>query len=538
MAHFIPQPLPYIVRGDQASTVDRRRRLIVAGGLKHEDDETDNKDSFASVHTHCFEVDLNRGWNHPDLNVPRTGAVAFLIPQKKQAANEIMDYDGDYVVVAAGKNSTGPITSVETYDAENHKWDLSSAVMPDPRWMAACVSIHQERAALIVGGRDKKGRIYKTAVLCDSDLEFMLLKPELREGRVGPGIVVLPRQRVLVVGGYNGSTWLRSCELYDYSQGGLMDGKWMYLEAKMPIALRYPRAVYVEHEKRGYILVVGAMDEGRSSMICFDFAMGKWILGMDNIERPQMDGAIFVVLGKKLCIVQNGPGMHGNGGHVKTITMDKSFFLNFTDPFVSSSTSLKGSVIYGAEGLPKLDDEEILFKGRPCKYSGQTHADRQTTPHGVGRVSFTQGKATGGVSDSFYIGTFKDGSDDGLGEICLPAQNWSYVGEFREGLFSGFGFFKNQNIEYFGGFEKGVMAGVGRCTILRDGQKLVYTGEWKKDRADGRGTVLEHGSGKILFVGKWEDGLAKDSAGQHLDYYTGEVRKKNKFEKKHFIGYL
>jgi hypothetical protein len=65
----------------------------------------------------------------------------------------------------------------------------------------------------------------------------------------------------------------------------------------------------------------------------------------------------------------------------------------------------------------------------------------------------------------------------------------------------------------------------------------LYTGEWKKNRAHGKGTAIEHGTRKVVFAGKWEEGLAKDDSGNFIDYYTFEARKRDKFEKKYFAFY-
>tara|TARA_B100001027_G_C16196655_1_gene298672 strand:+ start:61 stop:819 length:759 start_codon:yes stop_codon:yes gene_type:complete len=124
------------------------------------------------------------------------------------------------------------------------------------------------------------------------------------------------------------------------------------------------------------------------------------------------------------------------------------------------------------------------------KYSGAIKSTEEQVPHGHGFMSLNNDKL-----NWTYVGEFKDGVYDGEGEFISKGY-YSYKGEWKKSQFNGKGKFINEqtNEVYEGEFVNDKKHGFG---------VLITANNWKvecqfKDNA-------AHGKGKITILKDWEN---------------------------------
>ncbi len=144
--------------------------------------------------------------------------------------------------------------------------------------------------------------------------------------------------------------------------------------------------------------------------------------------------------------------------------------------------------------IKKMGDDLVLRgdltydDGR--KYSGAIKSAKQQIPHGHGFMSLNDGKL-----NWTYIGEFKDGVYHGEGEFISKGY-YSYKGEWKKSHFNGKGKFINEQTKeiYEGEFVNDKRHGIG-VLILEDVFKLEC--QFKDDGA--------HGKGKLTMLKDTED---------------------------------
>ncbi|XP_061082643.1 alsin isoform X1 [Conger conger] len=124
-------------------------------------------------------------------------------------------------------------------------------------------------------------------------------------------------------------------------------------------------------------------------------------------------------------------------------------------------------------------------------------------PHGRGMLKWTDGRT--------YIGTFKNGLEDGFGEYLVPNKNLDknhhYHGHWKEGKMHGFGTYRYASGEvYEGWFQENMRQGHG---ILRSGKLTssspsVFIGQWLQDRKNGYGVFDDITRGE-KYMGMWQE---------------------------------
>ena len=126
-------------------------------------------------------------------------------------------------------------------------------------------------------------------------------------------------------------------------------------------------------------------------------------------------------------------------------------------------------------------------------------------PHGAGIE-------TVGPASELYEGYFSLGQRHGIGQMMRGQMN--YLGEWREGSRSGFGFETDPDYAYFGSLNRGVKQGIGEFVYESGG---VYVGEVARNVREGFGKFIVHGD---IYVGDWANdrkhgrGYSKSSKGK------------------------
>jgi len=115
---------------------------------------------------------------------------------------------------------------------------------------------------------------------------------------------------------------------------------------------------------------------------------------------------------------------------------------------------------------------------------------------------------------SIFVGDKKGGLFDGEG--ILEWKNGDYYkGQFREGMYNGFGKLSTKAFVFEGYFKEGLFHGEGKLTFSNG---TVYQGEFKENLYHGKGSVLDpQGSN---FVGLFYEGM-KNGMG-YLRLHNGE----------------
>ncbi|XP_035248403.1 alsin isoform X3 [Anguilla anguilla] len=137
---------------------------------------------------------------------------------------------------------------------------------------------------------------------------------------------------------------------------------------------------------------------------------------------------------------------------------------------------------------------------KEATYEGRWLAGK---PHGKGILKWPDGRT--------YIGTFKNGLEDGFGEYLVPNKNLNknhhYHGHWKEGRMHGFGTYRYASGEvYEGSFQDNARHGHG---ILRSGKHTssspsVFIGHWVQDRKTGYGVFDDITRGE-KYMGMWQD---------------------------------
>ena len=149
------------------------------------------------------------------------------------------------------------------------------------------------------------------------------------------------------------------------------------------------------------------------------------------------------------------------------------------------------------------------------------------------------------TADSMYIGNIVNKKRNGQGKLILSDQT-CYEGNFKNGLYDGYGCYKTKNYIYKGEFLSGKKQGKGKLENFIN--KSIYEGEFKNDLKDGYGEE-KYPDGSV-YKGGYVAGM-KEGTGvltlkreKNISVYEGQFKKdklwgKGKFkfdEKKEYSG--
>ena len=162
-------------------------------------------------------------------------------------------------------------------------------------------------------------------------------------------------------------------------------------------------------------------------------------------------------------------------------------------------------------------------------YTGAIKSALEQMPHGHGTMHLNNKEVNWS-----YIGDFKDGVFDGHGEF-ISEGCYSYVGEWKESHFNGKGVFADQrsNETYDGDFIKNNKHGYG----IYHWDFLKYEGEFKNNEKNGKGimTILKDSEGfkkGTIYKGSFKNSFLNGQC--TITYPDGEISK-GKWVKGKFI---
>ncbi|MCR4925352.1 MAG: hypothetical protein K5917_03580 [Clostridiales bacterium] len=176
--------------------------------------------------------------------------------------------------------------------------------------------------------------------------------------------------------------------------------------------------------------------------------------------------------------------------------IDGAFVLESSDGVTLSGSFNNNSI---TEGTLTANNYKALINGSQTEYtnnSGFTYVGGfdSTGMHGEGTLTYKDG--------SKYVGQFTHGFADKSGTYyAADGTTIIYQGEFKNGLFDGYGKYSFNNVQYVGNFKEGLPEGTGIYTA-KDGS--TYEGTFVKGKLNGDVNIT-NSSGKKS-VGKWENG--------------------------------
>ncbi|CAB9511348.1 expressed unknown protein [Seminavis robusta] len=585
------EPLPtfsksFQPRKDATAVSLQYGKFLVLGGqtVQKKSRQDDQEATYnGTTKTQLLEWNMRRTLPWPSLQDARFGAAA-------------VNYNDESLWVFGGANDEGRVLgSVEGFSLQSHHnpqwtWTLAPQPLPTPRVYAAAVAVPTEHAVLIVGGRNNSWQELNTMewgqLLFDTDEQVDVvtiswttlnnLNSLLPGPRMGCAAVMLNETSLVVMGGYDGRSWQKTCHMYEFSMGHVVEGIWKDLP-DMIETVRFPKAV--RYYK--YLLVVGEKEESplapTSTTIiqCYDSDQRQWVWSKTCAECPSPVDVI---------------SLHGNhlyafgaANAVAGVTTDKemkksaSIFtcgLSTLDPrmvraSLPSVTAIAPAAadddaptIVAMEAVLVPEDESSSFKP-PAKaaaarrgtiiaeptevsiklrhvvkiklsersyYTGQLRRkDGTYVPHGQGLLVWVEEdkddldalrQSTNSVNNpppsSYYKGQFLNGFRHGLGEMYLQVEDKHYFGAFEYGSWEGMGSLKirSRGFSFFGQFATGEMTGNGRCSYR------VRVGDlWKqKTYSGGFSRGLAHGKGVIA------------------DYLTGRIEEDREFKEEDLFG--
>ncbi|KAJ8410132.1 hypothetical protein AAFF_G00211730 [Aldrovandia affinis] len=141
---------------------------------------------------------------------------------------------------------------------------------------------------------------------------------------------------------------------------------------------------------------------------------------------------------------------------------------------------------------------------KEATYEGRWLAGK---PHGKGVLKWPDGRT--------YIGTFKNGLEDGFGEYLVPNKafnkNHHYHGHWKEGRMHGFGTYRcgeeyASGEVYEGSFQDNMRQGHGmlRSGKLTSSSPSVFIGQWLQDKKTGYGVYDDITRGE-KYMGMWQE---------------------------------
>ncbi|XP_064419608.1 alsin isoform X1 [Latimeria chalumnae] len=139
---------------------------------------------------------------------------------------------------------------------------------------------------------------------------------------------------------------------------------------------------------------------------------------------------------------------------------------------------------------------------KDATYAGRWLAGK---PHGKGLLKWPDGR--------MYSGTFKNGLEDGYGELTVPNKTLNkvdhYQGHWKEGRMHGYGIYSFATGEvYEGSFQDNMRHGHGllRSGKLTSSSPSMFIGRWVQDRKTGYGVFDDITRGE-KYMGMWQDDL-------------------------------
>jgi hypothetical protein len=230
--------------------------LLVVGGRTSETTSLDCVELFDTT---------QREWSTlPNLLTPRCGC-------------SVASIDGRAYVFGGLSDKNERLASCESFDWKKTQEEPSeeeAQEVPDmssSRWYGASVSLPLHGDIVVLGGRDGQWQELSTVEVYDTKANEWNAAASMSSPRFGCGAIRIAPSKLMVVGGFDGTTWLDTAEIYDYE----LD-EWSLTTHTMPGALEFCTVTVLGTD---HVLVSGKKQGGArrgTKVYVYSILQGSW----------------------------------------------------------------------------------------------------------------------------------------------------------------------------------------------------------------------------------------------------------------------
>eukprot|EP00934_Nitzschia_sp_Nitz4_P003235 Nitzschia sp. Nitz4//scaffold219_size35776//228//2123//NITZ4_007817-RA/size35776-processed-gene-0.0-mRNA-1//1//CDS//3329542299//3225//frame0 len=512
------RPLPFLAvpRQDAACTTIELSEdswgIVLVGGR--------NSQSSALDCVELLEWNVHRRWwPLPSLTVARCGPAVVSVPQDSNGTAPTAALKRSLYVVGGINKESKPQKTMETLTlgTGSKQWTKVEANMSTARMYPAAVSFpspdNTEQNIMVLGGRDTKWRELDTCEVYSIQQQSWTPRTPMSTSRFGCGAVyIASKRKVLVFGGYGGSSWLDTCEMYDVDQD-----VWTELPP-MRRPLQFVSATLVAGDD-AYVIVRG-LDEERSAasstLQCYNVETQEWIIlpvsgttigaGLASVDanRIMLLGGAAGEFHEATATCQFWVGDLEHLFRVLTAAMEVAQSTGGSGGSLPAQTAANSSrgvqdMIDASETAAEEDETTIhpfLYPPTTIMASNETVASSITGAKSKPKVEnyVTTDQFGAQVSFTGFLSE-QSGKPHGKGRMIFTATGDQYEGKFEHGVRQGRGLMRFSNGDVFVGFYQNDQR-EGRGTYqYRDGRS--YEGLYYRDRPEDEAGIMTWKDGTV-----------------------------------------
>lgn len=320
-------------------------------------------------------------------------------------------------------------------------------------------------------GRDERWKELSSVESFDvsSDAKWKTMPP-MKTARLAPAAVAIGLSRIMVMGGYDGKSYLNTVESFDWN-----DGEWIEM-SPMPIPCAFASAVSVVQEGR-FVLVFGGVEDTTKQVVqIYSVRDRAWRL-METLCPPMNQSCLVTAVDQNLLLISEDELEEGKGNVTMSYALSTISINELWEESTVSRTSVEESqeqqqwqtigppermslahvssnLTESERRLPVATSVVAIPMGHssleqldPPSLERDLSADTKTSVENMHMVD-DKGR------DAWYTGEISVRSQrpHGKGRMVLDFEADTYDGEWKHGLRHGFGQYSYASGDCYEGF--------------------------------------------------------------------------------------